>query len=169
MKFFAPVVVVTLLATGCERQPDASKLAIGRAKTAVSNAMRDPESAQFKNLRTRLRPAGKGQVLGPTAAGWVVCGEANGKNAFGGYVGYRAFRYSDPLLPKRDNTPFVTIQEPDDDEPDLWDAHQSVECDGADPKLVTKAMNAMIERMLVQSKRKLEEAKADFRRAQAGD
>ena len=43
---------------------------------AVRNKMKDPESARFKNLRLNSNN---------------VCGEVNGKNSSGGYVGYRRF------------------------------------------------------------------------------
>ena len=52
------------------------------AKEAVAQALRDPGSAQFRKL-TR-------EEIGNT---WeLVCGEVNGKNAFGGYVGFRPFK-----------------------------------------------------------------------------
>ena len=42
----------------------------------VTNKMKDPESARFKNLKMNMNNA---------------CGEVNGKNSNGGYVGYRRF------------------------------------------------------------------------------
>ena len=47
---------------------------------AIRNRMKDPASAQFRNVR--LRPYGSGQV---------VCGEVNAKNSYGGYVGFVPF------------------------------------------------------------------------------
>ncbi|MGP1275294.1 MAG: hypothetical protein ACQRW7_07750 [Caulobacterales bacterium] len=50
------------------------------AKGAVAEALRDPSSAQFRNLR-RLPSGG-------------VCGEVNARNAYGAYGGYKGFYYS---------------------------------------------------------------------------
>lgn len=66
--------VVAFLSTGTEEQ------VIEKAKTTVSNGLRDPGSAQFRNVR-----------VVPYQIGKVVCGEVNGKNAYGGYVGFTAF------------------------------------------------------------------------------
>jgi hypothetical protein len=48
------------------------------ARMAVQAELKDPDSAQFRNI-----------VASETAA----CGEVNAKNAFGGYVGYTRFIY----------------------------------------------------------------------------
>ena len=48
------------------------------AMEAVRDSLRDPASAQFRNVR-----------LVKFSGGQVVCGEVNGKNAYGGYVGYK--------------------------------------------------------------------------------
>lgn len=47
-----------------------------QAKKEVAALLRDPESAQFRDLRK---------------AGGLVCGEVNGRNAFGAYAGYQRF------------------------------------------------------------------------------
>lgn len=49
------------------------------AEDAVRNAMRDPDSATFRNVESREG---------------VVCGEVNGKNGYGGYAGFRRFSYN---------------------------------------------------------------------------
>jgi hypothetical protein len=49
-------------------------------KEAVVGGFKDPLSAQFRGLRSTLR---QGQI--------VTCGEVNGKNSFGGYVGFKPF------------------------------------------------------------------------------
>ena len=54
--------------------------AIEAAKSSVADSLRDPPSAQFRGVRMVTYLHGK-----------VVCGEVNGKNAYGGYVGYRPF------------------------------------------------------------------------------
>lgn len=48
----------------------------GPAKEAVGDQLKDPSSAQFKEVR---RTDG------------VVCGEVNAKNSFGAYEGFRRF------------------------------------------------------------------------------
>ncbi|WIX34939.1 hypothetical protein QO259_09975 [Salinicola sp. JS01] len=53
------------------------------AKKAVANQLRDPDSAKFRNV-----VGGQGVNHSDT-----VCGEVNGKNGFGAYVGYRKFIY----------------------------------------------------------------------------
>lgn len=50
-----------------------------KAKETIRATLSDPESARFRNVRA----ADETRV--------VVCGEVNGKNRFGGYVGYRGF------------------------------------------------------------------------------
>lgn len=47
-------------------------------EAAVAADLRDPSSAQFRNIKQ-----------GPSA----TCGEVNGKNALGAYVGFRPFVY----------------------------------------------------------------------------
>lgn len=54
--------------------------AIKKAQEAVANSLKDPGSAQFRNVR-----------LKPYLDGQVVCGEVNGKNSYGGYVGFSPF------------------------------------------------------------------------------
>lgn len=50
----------------------------GRIKSAVAAALRDPSSAEFRNLRTGSRAS---------------CGEVNGKNSLGAYAGFKPFVY----------------------------------------------------------------------------
>ncbi|WP_299440255.1 hypothetical protein [uncultured Rhodospira sp.] len=56
---------------------------IAGAKTAVRQKLRDPDSAQFRNIRIVEHTAGK-----------LVCGEVNARNVFGGYVGFQLFASS---------------------------------------------------------------------------
>lgn len=53
----------------------------------VRNSLRDPSSADFRNLA----------ITGRIAPG-VVCGEVNSKNGFGGYSGFRRFISGGPGL-----------------------------------------------------------------------
>lgn len=50
------------------------------AKAAVTERLKDPESARFTGLQM-------------SADGKVVCGKVNAKNSYGGYVGPQPFRY----------------------------------------------------------------------------
>jgi hypothetical protein len=63
------------------------------AQQAIASRLKDPGSAEFQNEA----PCDQGWVssvpiLGMKAAfGYVQRGEVNGKNSFGGYVGFRPF------------------------------------------------------------------------------
>ena len=59
------------------RDPNAELLA--KAEEGILSQLKDPESAQFRNLLLN------GQN--------VVCGEVNARNSFGGYSGFSAFWY----------------------------------------------------------------------------
>lgn len=52
---------------------------VARAKVAIAATMKDPASAQFQSLFV------SGSALP------VLCGEINGKNSYGGFVGFRRF------------------------------------------------------------------------------
>lgn len=52
------------------------------AKRAVVRTMKDPDSAQFRDVRWRRA---SGDLLA------TVCGEVNARNALGGYVGFTRF------------------------------------------------------------------------------
>ncbi len=54
--------------------------AIEAAKAIVVHDFKDPESARFRKIELRDFQGGK-----------LVCGEVNGKNSYGAYVGYRKF------------------------------------------------------------------------------
>jgi len=58
---------------------DDAKNLIEVTKQAVAQSMKDPDSAQFKNMAV---------IDGKTRA---VCGEVNARNSYGGYVGFRQF------------------------------------------------------------------------------
>lgn len=56
------------------------KQAIAKTKEIVSASLKDPSSSQFRNVRIVDYSDGK-----------VICGEVNGKNSYGGYVGFFPF------------------------------------------------------------------------------
>lgn len=64
---------------------------IERGKAAVIATLKDPSSAQFRNVVLK---------------GGAVCGEVNAKNAFGGYVGFQHFVWSSSVY----NVPEVSEQ-----------------------------------------------------------
>lgn len=53
---------------------------IDEALASARHGMKDPDAAQFRNVR-----------LVAYNGGHVVCGEVNGKNSYGAYVGYTPF------------------------------------------------------------------------------
>lgn len=55
-------------------------LLIEKTQEILAGNLKDPGSAQFRNVRVVARPEGK-----------LVCGEMNAKNSLGGYVGYKPF------------------------------------------------------------------------------
>jgi hypothetical protein len=69
------------------------------AKAAVAANLRDPGSADFRNM------------LGSTSA---VCGEVNGKNGFGAFAGFKRFVFADdtvtfePEMPVAADVPGMT-------------------------------------------------------------
>lgn len=88
--FLFPALIGAVLLTGCEAAPveriagqpralPASDLRL--AQDAITYNFRDPGAAQFRGL--------SGYVL--STGDRVVCGEVNGKNAFGAYVGFQPF------------------------------------------------------------------------------
>ena len=67
--------------------------------------MKDPSSAQFK------AEAYKADAAGDV---WVICGQVNAKNAYGGYVGFRPYYFE-----IKDST--AEIRDPDDARNfDIW-------------------------------------------------
>lgn len=69
------LLVFLVLVAGCDSLGDGRRLRDARA--AVARNLRDPASAQFRDVK-------------PGTPGYV-CGEANGKNAYGAYSGFARF------------------------------------------------------------------------------
>ncbi|UXC18532.1 putative periplasmic lipoprotein [Comamonas squillarum] len=53
------------------------------AQEAIARNLKDPAAAQFRNVRVMQFTNGR-----------VVCGEVNGKNSYGAYVGFKRFAAS---------------------------------------------------------------------------
>lgn len=75
--------MLALLMSGCG--PSKEELAkqeeaalIAKYQTKVANSLKDPNSAQFRDVK--LIAGGKG-----------ICGEINAKNSYGGYDGFKVF------------------------------------------------------------------------------
>lgn len=85
------MVGAALLISGC----DAGR--VSKAKKDAASQLRDPSSAQFRNVKT--------------TPGYV-CGEINGKNGYGAYSGFVRF-YADKTTanidPQDDSEPFMGV------------------------------------------------------------
>lgn len=78
MKAFARITIISAaLLAGSQ----ASASEIDTAKDAVAERLRDPSSAQFRNVKAGQANNGLN----------TVCGEVNAKNGYGGYAGYQRF------------------------------------------------------------------------------
>lgn len=60
--------------------------AVTEGKRMVASRLKDPEAARFQNVR-----------IVPYLEGKIICGEVNGKNSYGAYVGYSNFAAS-PMM-----------------------------------------------------------------------
>ena len=54
---------------------------VGQTKKNVKDLLKDPESAQFRNVKVVINTEGKKSV----------CGQVNAKNSYGGYTGFQSF------------------------------------------------------------------------------
>src|SRR5690554_4750296 len=88
MKTLFPAVIVaaSLVLSGCT-EGIVEYNSAREAKKAVSEGMRDPRSAEFRNIRHSDHQGNR-----------VVCGEVNGRNAFGAMAGFEQFMYLSPLV-----------------------------------------------------------------------
>jgi hypothetical protein len=88
-----------LLCTGCDAIPGTSAYREARAKQAIAEQLIDPTAAQFRKMRIQ---------------GSSVCGEVNGKNKMGAYVGYSRFVV--------DTSTYEALIDPEFDYTDLFTA-----------------------------------------------
>lgn len=105
------------LLSACEYVPGTNDHRKAEAKRQIARLLRDPSSAQFRDVR--VLPAPKFDET-EKAAGPVVCGEVNGKNGMGGYAGFARF-----------------IARPDapDEHSNFVDPQREMEAEGADEKI----------------------------------
>ena len=54
---------------------------VGQTKKNVKDLLKDPESAQFRNIKVVINTEGRKSV----------CGQVNAKNSYGGYTGFQSF------------------------------------------------------------------------------
>lgn len=102
----AVVVLSALCLGGCASAPTQQQIAaadygrpmtqsecLSTAEQAIANKLKDPSSAQFRG-EPPCHPGYSNNVplLGRSAQfGYIQDGEVNGKNGFGGYVGFRPY------------------------------------------------------------------------------
>jgi len=90
MKYYKIIGLITLsiVLAGCinnvpiTTKPIVSDAVFSEAKRLAADRMRDPEATRFKP-EYKAFETNKGDT--------IVCGTLNGKNAMGGYVGYKQF------------------------------------------------------------------------------
>ncbi len=84
-----------LLLGACERIPGTPQYEdaqiLKRGEAAISHDLLDPAAAQFREVRVVRRKKGETAVLQAVNPRVFVCGEVNGKNGFGAYVGFTRF------------------------------------------------------------------------------
>jgi len=73
---WVPITMLVGTFSACQVMPGTEAYEVEKAKRAVANSLIDPSAAQFRNVQWR--------------SGWV-CGELNGKNRMGAFVGFRRF------------------------------------------------------------------------------
>lgn len=80
----AALLIIVAAAVGGSEKSEATR----ETEAAVKALLRDPSSAEFRSMEMRATD-GKWQRGQP----FVVCGEVNSRNGFGGMVGYARFVY----------------------------------------------------------------------------
>lgn len=74
------LLLAALVCGAASAQTDYSEV-VTRAKSAVTRDLKDPSSAQYRNL----------YISESTGAHHTLCGEINAKNGYGAYVGFKPF------------------------------------------------------------------------------
>ena len=88
MKKHISIILAAVVLVGCRNNIPVTTTfindnqVISMAKTLIADQMRDPEATKFKEAMS---------VYSTSGGDYIVCGTVNGKNAMGGYVGYKPF------------------------------------------------------------------------------
>ena len=78
MKQLVAAIALTISAHAMANQTPLTAKELVAVKTAVNGQLKDPASAQYRNVRVSTKSA-------------AVCGEVNAKNSLGGYTGFARF------------------------------------------------------------------------------
>ena len=103
---YAVVVGLSVVLTSCASGPTPEQIAaadyglemkpercVEVAQPVLSDHLRDPGSAQFRHNSCYQGWWGSVPLLSmPVVFGYIQEGEVNGKNAYGGYVGFKPYR-----------------------------------------------------------------------------
>lgn len=89
MRAVIGIALGALIIVGCERIPGTEANRIAKGEQVAASLLIDPSSAQFR--KTVLRPGPKAKDEKAEGPRWLVCGEINGKNRSGAYVGFGRF------------------------------------------------------------------------------
>lgn len=89
MRAIVLTTAAVLLIAGCDRIPGTEANRIAKGEQVAAALLIDPSSAQFR--KTFLRPGPKAKDEKAEGPRWIVCGEINGKNRNGAYVGFSRF------------------------------------------------------------------------------
>lgn len=93
MRTLGIVALTALLLGSCQRATVTSEAApphyatIEAGKDLAAYSLRDPASADYREVFVQLEPVRDFDWV----QGHVVCGQINGKNAYGAYAGFRRF------------------------------------------------------------------------------
>lgn len=90
IRIFSALTICATLAACAAPVTSTQRLELTAAQVAtientVRYRMKDPESAQFRNIRSSRVTRDDGTV------NQEICGQVNGRNSFGGYVGFQTF------------------------------------------------------------------------------
>lgn len=79
---------ICMLTTGLLACQSSDTPRVETAKKLMSNVLKDPVSAQYRNIYVESFPK---EIIKKTNISWAVCGEVNSKNSFGAYTGFKRF------------------------------------------------------------------------------
>jgi len=83
MKSVFAIIIILIAQIANAELDDKTKLALNNAHNVVTKDFKDPASAIFRN-EYLVENVGENGAIG-------VCGQVNGKNSYGGYVGFKSY------------------------------------------------------------------------------